>query len=334
MVSASTVILGAPSAYAADLIVSSNLPEAHWASVNGYVPFMQCATEESNGEIQFKFFPGGTIASLAGALDALDKGIADIALISPGALTDRLPLSTIANLPGMGESAVESATAQRAVIDGGGFVAAEHATNNFVALLINRFPSYQILSKGAPLDTAASLTGVKITSDGGPPLVVLGSIGAVGIEMPGVDVYLSLQQGVADGSLISLPSAKSYHLNEVVKAVSTNGSFGSTTGLFSIRTASWDALSDAEKKVMSDCGRKIELELAKWVDNWVVEIEGEFAASGITMYEFSEEEKAKIEPFLEDARLTYVRRLVERGLPAEGAYTEFLDAVKASGEGN
>ncbi|WP_449415838.1 TRAP transporter substrate-binding protein [Ochrobactrum teleogrylli] len=315
-------------ALAEKLIVTTNVPTTHWSSVQGAEPFMACLTERTGGGIEFEYYHSGQLASFFQSLDAVNSGLAQISYIVLSAQSDKLPLTGLTMLPGMGETVTEITKAMRAELDSDSLMAQEYKNNNIIPLLINVFPPYQMVSRTKPLDTAETLRNKRISSGGGPLLVTLSSVGATAIEMPASDMYMAMQQGTVDGSLLSLSSIKPYSLQEVLGSASSNGRFGVASGIWSIDIGVWKKLSEDQRTALRDCGLKVETEIAAWADNWMHEIKSELEAQNIKVFEYSEEELAKLDKKLERARADYIGRLSGRGLPAQEAFDAYAQRIK------
>ena len=288
---------------------------------------MKCVKDVTKNGIDFNYFPSGQIAGFNQSLDAVNKGLAQISYIVVSAQTDKLPLNGIPLLPELGDSVVEMTNSYRKALDAGGPITDEFTKNRIRPLLINMFPAYQMISRSEPLDSLERLSGKKISSGGGSLIVTLKSVGTNAIEMVPTDIYLALQQGTIDGTMLALASVKPYKLQEVVKAMSTNGSFGSAAGIWSIDTGVWGKLSQGHQKALTDCGLKVEAELAQWVDKLTESLKAEFAASGIKMFQYTDAAKALIAQRLKAAREEYVSRIAARGLPAQKAYEDYLKVL-------
>jgi TRAP-type transport system periplasmic protein len=227
-------------------------------------------------------------------------------------------------LPELGDTVVEMTKGVRKAFDGNTLIAREFADNKIVPLMVNMFPPYQMISRGRPFTDLDSLRGKKITSGGGSLIVTLNALGANPIEMPAGDIYLSMQQGAIDGAMLALASVKPYKLEEVSKSMSSNGAFGSANGTWSIDSGVWAKLSPEHQKAMRDCGLKVEMQLAEWVDKWADTLKAEFKAKGVDVYEFSPASKKAISEKLALSRKDYVERLNKRGLPAQQALDEYM----------
>lgn len=312
-------------AQAEQLVVTTNLPPTHWAATQGGNPFMECVTAATNGEVTFDYYDSGKLANFFQSLAAVNDGLAQVSYIVVSAQSDKLPLTGITMLPGLGDSTVEVTQASRAILDNkDSEIAKEYAGNRIVPLMINIFPAYQMLSVDEPFDTLESMQGKKISSGGGSLMVTLSDLGASAVEMQTADLYLALQQGTLDGTMLSTTSVEPYKLQEVIKSITANGNFGTASGIWSIDTAVWDGLPDAHKTAFTDCGKKVEMELAAWADQYVVDTQAKLKEQGIAVVDYSAEELTKIDAQLESARQDYIKRLVDRGIPADKAYEEYL----------
>lgn len=313
--------------HAETLTLSTNLAPHHWGTTEGVVPFMECVTHKTDGDVEFEHFHSEQLATFFESLEAVNSGLAQIALIVLPAQSDKLPLIGISQLAALGENTVESTEATRAVLEIEGPIAKEYAANGIVPLMINVYPSYQILSRSAPLDTLDSMRDTPISSGGGALLVTLAELGAAPVESATGDVYVSMQQGTVDATMLSTVSIEPYNLNEVIGSVSANGNFGIATGILSIDSGVMEGLPEEHRQALTQCGRETEQALAKWVDDLVVTTQNELRDEGIEVYDFSLEELEKINERLITAREKYVSRLTARGLPAEQAYQDYLNVL-------
>ncbi|WP_449415839.1 TRAP transporter substrate-binding protein [Ochrobactrum teleogrylli] len=309
------------------LIVTTNLTPNHWASTEGGEPFLACIKERTSGDIDFQYYHSGQLANFFESLNAVNSGLAQVSYIVLAAQSDKLPLTGLSMLPGLGSSVVEVVGATRKALEADGPIAREYAASNIVPLMINVFPAYQMVSRSEPLNTLQAMQGKKVSSGGGPLLVTLSSLGSIPVESATSDVYLSMQQGTVDGSMLSLASVKPYNLNEVMTSTSFNGSFGVATGIWSVDTGVWNRLSADQQSAFKECGLKVEAELAAWTDDWLEKVRAELEEQGVNVFDYSAVELAAIEERLQLARQRYIDRLALRGLPAQEAYDQYLTGL-------
>jgi TRAP-type C4-dicarboxylate transport system substrate-binding protein len=319
--------VAAPTVQAETFKLASNVPAGHSLVKHGIAPWMACVKERSKGELDFSFFPGAQLATAAASLDAINKGLADISMVVPSALTDKLPLTAISLLPDMGASASEMAAAFRKVMEARGPLAEELAANRMMVLQIAMLPPYQVIHKGAPLQTVEQMQGRKIRVSGGLMGLTVRAVGGVPADIPAPDAYIALQQGTVDGTIFALSSVYSYKLHEIVKSISTNGNFGGAPALLSMDTGVWAKLSPAKQAIFNECTREHDVKLGQALDQENEELKARFAAAGVTMYSFSPEALAEISRRLASVNAEYVKRISARGIKAQEVYDAYRKAL-------
>lgn len=321
VLAASAVSLPAlASAEPVKLRVTNGLSPTHVVSVEGIEPWMACVTERTGGEVTFDYFPGGQISKVTETTDAIAAGLADIGFMSPANEGSKLPLNGIAMLPGGGNSAAEVTQAYRASIDAGSPLADELASLGLRPFIVNSLAPYQIMARNMTIDGLDDFRGVKVRVSGGAMNFTALALGAVPTEMPAGDLYIALERGTVDATILAKSSVKTYSLEELVTSMSSNASLGTSTQFFAISEASWGKLSAPHQEAVTTCGAEVEKSLAEFLDTQEQELRAEFEALGITVYEFAPEELEKINAALLSAAQDYVDRLADRGLPAQEAF--------------
>ena len=107
-------------------------------------------------------------------------------------------------------------------------------------------------------------------------------LGGAPVVLPIPEVYTALEKGVIDGAaspVVGLLGVKWY---EVAKYLA-QPSFGFTHQLFLMNLATWNRLSDADKKVLLDEGRKIEEVWYREYDRMAEAEVKELIAKGVTV---------------------------------------------------
>jgi TRAP-type transport system periplasmic protein len=323
----SALALASTAARAETLILTSINAPAHWSEIEGHVPFMECVKKGTNNEIDFKYFHSGQIATVATALDALNNGVAHISFVVPSGISDKLPIANIPLLPDMGDSVTDMVRAFRKVADSDGPFAKEFAANGIKPLILNVFPAYQMMARKEGIKTADAFKNKKIRIAGGAQSFGMTALGAVPVQIGFGEIFIAMQQGTVDAYIFSSMTVKNFSLQEVTKAMSRNGNFGTAVGVIAIDNKMFNSLSPAKQKVLVDCGREREAHLAKYADENDGKLFDEFAKMGIDVYKFTDQDKAAINDKLKLAQTDYVGRLVKRGLPAQEAFDEYRKAL-------
>lgn len=323
----SSVALAAPLA-AETLTVSHGYTPTHDIVTQGFEPWMACVKEATGGTIDFNYFPSGQIASVHDSVDAVNNGLAHISTAAIGYVTDKMPLSGITMLPGVGGSSVQAVKAFRKMLDDGSAIAGEFEQNKVVPLVINMLPTYQVISAVGPIRTLEQFKGKVFRSGGGTMSLAIGAVGGSPAEMGGGDMYVAMQRGTLDASILSLASIKPYNLQELVNAISTNANFGTFPTVLIMDKDSYGKLSSEHQKALSDCGHKIETSMAAYLDAQSKALQDEFAALGIEIYDLSDAESAALNEKLAGVSSDYIARLEARNLPAREVYDAFEAALE------
>ncbi|WP_197029452.1 TRAP transporter substrate-binding protein DctP [Paracoccus pantotrophus] len=327
LITAAAAAMVGGSAYAESFNVAHGYPPTHPVVAQGIVPWMACVEEKTGNAVTFIHFPSGQITSHNAAIDSVNSGVADIAAIITGYVSSQMPLNGIPLLPDMGTEAVDMVAAYRKAGDAGAAIAQEFTANKLHPLLFNLQPAYQVMSSGAPTDTLAKFSGLKTRVSAGSPSLMATALGAIPVEMSTSDMYIAMQRGTVDATFIAMASGKTYGLPELVKSVSTNGSFGSGAAVLSINLDKYNALSDEFKAAFDDCGRQVEVDLALYMDKENVALQTEFAESGITLFEFAPEELEAISSKLSVVADDYIKRLEDRGIAARETFDAYREGL-------
>ena len=308
-------------------LTTINAP-GHWSENEGHLPFMECVKKGTNGGIDFTYFHSGQIANAANSLEALNTGLAQLSFVVPSSISEKLPLNNIPILPDMGDSVAQMVNAYRKVVnnpDSG--IAKELAANGIKPLIINMFPAGQVMSRKDGYKTADSFRNKKIRIAGGSQSFAINALGAVPVQIGFGEIYLAMQQGTVDAYLFTAMTVKNFSLQEVTKAISRNGNFGTAVGLISIDSKTFAKLSPDKQKVLVDCGLKQESHMAKYADEFNGKLLDEFAGLGIDVYNFTPETKAAVSDKLKLSQVDYVARLNKQGLLGQQAFDEYQKAL-------
>ena len=305
--------------------VVTGSPPAHIISDGGVKPWMACVTKAMGKDIHFNYFPSGQLIALRELQSGLESGVADSVPVPVGYVSERLPLNGVSMLPGLGTTSKEIISAYSKAIRTNAHLAAEFAKINAVPIWVMGFPPYQIVSMGKPMRTLADFKGSVVRSAGGTMTLAIKTLGAAPAEVVVSDLYVAMDRGTVNSTISALASLKPYNLQEIMKSVSTNGAFGTFTNVFAANSAFWAKLPKDVQQTFLECGRSVEDSIAARMDAEAVELAKEFAARGITVFEFNQKEAAEIQGALAAVHNDWVDRLRKRGLPA----AEVLESYKS-----
>ena len=305
--------------------VADAFPSGHYLSEEAVKFWMGRVEELSNGEVTFDYFTSGQMVPLADMLDMAKNGIADVTYVPMSSFADRLPLSGVTELPGFFEKSVRGTAAFQEFLDSD-LAAEEFEPEGVVPLFGAMLPPYQVASTKGAINSEAGFDGVRLRTPGGILEIAAERLGATAVPMGGPDMYAALQRGTVDATVNAFASLKGYRLNEVLKAVSDNGSFGSFAFTLVIGKEKFESLPDDVQKAMTEAGDETAKHVAEWMDENEQKIAEEFSSEGIDVYSIDAPVLEDWNKKLSGVADTWAQRLDERGKPG----TEILKKWKAA----
>ncbi|PKQ10643.1 MAG: hypothetical protein CVT70_18555 [Alphaproteobacteria bacterium HGW-Alphaproteobacteria-1] len=291
--------------------------------------FMDKATELSNGEITFEYFPAEQLGKGAEMLRLLQTGVADIAHVSPAYITDKFPLLTVSELPGM---PLDSCALANAVYDmaqpGGLLYESEFKPNGVRLLLAGNLGPYSILTTEKPITTVADLAGMNIRTAGGPMEMTATELGANAIRMSGSETLPSLSRGTLDGVLWPIPLVEDWGLEDALTQMTPNLSTGSFVVTYSISDSVWDGLTESQQAALTEAGKFATGQYCAFVnETWTSSRDKLETVHGIKVSAFSDEEIAKAQARFDVVNEQWVEGLKGRPISSQDVYDDFVKRV-------
>ncbi|MDK3016832.1 TRAP transporter substrate-binding protein [Pseudodonghicola flavimaris] len=304
---ATALTLAAAAVQAETLSLGDFQSTSHIVSLEGTTKWMAAVEEATGGKITFHHFPSQQAAKSKAQLDAVNNGILDAALLGALYHAETLPLNSVVGLPGYYSSAVQGTEAIQEMLKAGPLrdeLLAAGVTPIFGFVL----PPYQVLAKthlGMPADWKA----LDVRTSGATQAMTARSLGAVGISIPGPEVYTAVERGRLDAVLFPLASVPGYKLNEVVSHISTNGSFGGYSFVMVVRSDLFDGLDTDVREKMVSLGAETARHVAKAQDDSVATLIEQWKAEGIDTYSFSAAELESLRSAMAPVTADWVTRM-------------------------
>lgn len=311
---AGALAMGSVAARAETLRLGDFQSTSHIVSVEGTTKWMAAVEAATGGKIAFEHFPSQQAAKSKAQLDAVNNGILDAALLGALYHAEALPLNSVIGLPGFYSSAEQGTEALQTMLKEGPLrdeILAAGVTPIFGFVL----PPYQVLAK-ARLGVPTDWEGLDVRTSGSTQAITARSLGAVGISIPGPEVYTAVERGRLDAVLFPLASVPGYKLNEVVSHISTNGSFGGYSFVMVVRSDLFDSLDPAVQQAMIDEGAKSALHVAQAQDASVTGLIDEWQGQGIDTYSFTGDELAALKAAMAPAASDWLDRIKGDGAAA------------------
>ncbi|MDU9409270.1 MULTISPECIES: TRAP transporter substrate-binding protein [Pseudomonas] len=259
-------------------------------------PWAEKITAESNGRIQFQFYPsmqlGGTPPQL---IDQARDGVADIVWTLPGYTSGRFPLASAFEMPFMSRSSEASSQAMWDFLEA-------HGQKEFadVHLLATHLTDGALLHTAKkPVRSLADFRGLKLRSANRISTKLISMLGATPVAMPVPQVPEALSKGVVDGAVLPWDVVPALKLQELVKyhteMAPGQPALMHTALVLAMNPAKYASLPDDLRKIIDDnSGREISRQAGHIWDTNVIETGHKLAeARGNEIYVLPAEEQAK-----------------------------------------
>ena len=160
-----------------------------------------------------------------------------------------------------------------------------------IALTMTPDGGYNIFAR-QPIGPSGDLQGRKIR---GTPTYhsVFRMLGASPVVLPPSDIYTSLEKGVIDGGAWPVVGLLGYRWYEVAKYL-VRPAFGYVAQPIFMNLAAWNKLSEADKKMLLQEGRKIEDQWDRETARLAADEEKALLAKGMTVTQMGDAQKARL----------------------------------------
>ncbi len=306
------------------------MPTSHYTVTEAAEPFMKKATELSNGQLEFQYFPGEQLGKGKDALTLVQTGVADIANISPAYISDKFILSSVAELPAMFSTACEGTKAFSALAKGDGIIAKNEFAPKGVRVLVSAaYAPYKVMTVNKKIVKVEDFEGVKLRTAGAAMDMTANALKAVSVRMPGPEILPSLSRGTLDGSLVPLLSVKVFDFQTVMKHMTTDISMGSFITVYAISDRAWDSLSPEQKDALEKAGDFATLNHCNYIDNAEPGVIKELEKDGIENSVMADGEKSKLLSALSGVQQGWADKVDELKLPGNEVLNAFHKQVSA-----
>ncbi|WP_334127550.1 TRAP transporter substrate-binding protein [Sneathiella sp.] len=309
------------------LRLAHSFPTAHFIQVQAVAPWMAQITEATNGRVTFEEYPAEQLGKAKDMLTLTQNGVTDIGYVGPSYVSDKMPLSGVAQLPGSFPTSCIGTKAFWEVANQDPIKSREFTANKVHLLFAFVLEPYQIYTVNKKVQTASDAAGLKLRSTGGPMDLFARKIGAVPVRMTATEVRESLSRGTMDGLIFPNQSVISYDLVSLLKYGTRGGNFGSFIVTFVINQNAWDKLPDDVKTVMTEASEKMVTTMCENIDNDVEKALAEMAGEGVEYYTLTESDLLTFSQHSDEVADEWAKDLDNRGQPGSEVLAQFRAAL-------
>jgi TRAP-type C4-dicarboxylate transport system substrate-binding protein len=288
--------------------------------------FMDAVTKATNGAVRFEYYPAEQLGKAKDLLSLTQQGVTDIGMVAPAYVSDKMPLSAVAELPGSFTTSCQGAAAYWKLANAGIIGTRELHGNGIHPLFVFMLPPYQILTR-TKFASLADLEGLKLRSAGGAMDLTIRRLDAVPIRMGGADVYPALSRGTIDGVVFPLSPILEFKLQDYLKYGTIGENFGGFAVTYSISEKRWDSLPNEVQQAMSAAGEETTRHACAMLDRDngpAIEL---LRKAGLQMAEMPAADHASIHERLAPVQAEWADGLEKRGLPGHETLNAFLAAI-------
>ena len=332
---------GAPPPDVVTLRIGDSYPPSHPASRDGVDHFVERAVALSGGRLAFDYFPSAQLGKAEDHVALTRSGAIDIGVVSPPYLADRMPLSNVADLPGMSTDACHPAAALTTLMSpgrpdgtGAGILhTAEYGPQGLRMLFVGVQPGYEVMTAGVPVIEPSDLVGLQLRSSGGVLDQTVRTLGAAPVAIAGPEMYEALSRGTVDGTTLPPMSATPYRLDEVTTDATLGAPLGSFTLSYAIGESAWERLPEDLRAVLTQAGAETTAHLCTAIEQENERSRTSLAEGGLHFTPLSPAQIASWEDALAPVRGQWVADMEARGLPGAATLTAMEQALATTGRG-
>jgi len=243
-----SLVAAAPAPAQTTLTMSSWVsPQHHLTSVvlQGWATEVEKAT---NGRVKFTMLPKHPSAP-PGTFDAVRDGLVDLSYVTASYTPARHILPMLAELPGMGDTALVNSVAYSRIYWKHFHQLGEYKGVKLLGVFTHG-PGQMFTKK--PVAGIGDVQGLKIRTGGGIAEAVAKALGAAAFVKPAPESYELLKSGVADGVFFPMESIISFKLDTVLEQATLfpGGMYSSSFGFF-MNEEKWNKLPTADQDAIT-----------------------------------------------------------------------------------
>lgn len=194
------------------LRVASFMPPQGFLNQALVLPFLDKVVADSQGTLEYKFFPGGTLGRApTEQLKLVQDGVADIAIVIPSYTPGVFEDFDVSQLPGLAKDTKSASVALWKSYEAGLL-----PTPDKVQWLGLATTASNVLHTRKPTENLKDLAGQKIRAAGSLQMAMVNTAGGVGVgNVRGPELAEALSRNLLDGSLMDWIGIKEFRLDRL-----------------------------------------------------------------------------------------------------------------------
>lgn len=247
------------------LKLSHRLPATHHAWTEAGKVFVDAVNKASDGKVTFEVYPAAQLGKDNFTL--LRSGLIDVAMFIPAYESDKLPMSSVIELPGMYSTVCEGTNKYWQLAKSGGVLGeGDFKKQGLHVLFVTVTPPNAILTKSRAIPDLEALAGLKIRANGASMTQAIHALGAVPIQMSASEAYEGLSRGTIDGALYPYYGLYNFSLQEQLNYSVDRINLGGSTMAFAISNKTWHSLPQRTQDIITQAALSTQNQFCEWSD--------------------------------------------------------------------
>jgi TRAP-type C4-dicarboxylate transport system substrate-binding protein len=267
-------------------------------------------TKRTNGRVEAKHYPGGTLSPAPQIYDAVAKGVVDVGETVLGYTMGKFPLTEVLDYP-IGHFSADVSTRMVNAY----FEKFKPKEFDDVKVMFFHAQTPGIIHSRKPITKLEDLKGQKLRTFG-TNADVARLLGATPVAMTMGEAYDAIAKGVADGFLSPYEALEGWKTGEVIKySVENYGTAYCAMFIIAMNKAKWASISPADQKIIEDINKEfLEKQIKVWEE---IDISGkQFSLNrGNKVATLTPQEEERWKRAVEPMFIRYVNDMKTKGLP-------------------
>ena len=284
-------------------------------------------TEASGGRLQIEMLPVDSVVKYNETHDAVGAGILGGHITATGYISGKDPaFALIGNTVGAWGSPYEML---RYVNYGGGKELMNELLNPYGIQFIGATSGgLEAFVSTKPLNGVDDLKGLKLRAPEGLVQEVFAAAGAAPVNLPGSEVFTSLDKKVIDAADYTVFSANhAAGMHDIAKHPVYPGFHSMPLVEVSINKKTWDEMPDDLKKILEMSVSHLALDMTSQLFMKDLEAVADARAKGITIHDWSQDERAKFRGIAQEQW----KKVAERGENAQKVFDSLTKYMTSQG---
>lgn len=312
---------------------AESAPATHPFSSNHDKFWMDEVTRLTAGRVTFQFYPSEQLGKAKDLLALTQAGTVEVGRIGASYTPDKLPLTAVAELPGMITSSCQGGRALWKLTNEGGdgaLARTEYAPLGLHVVIAAMNAPYEVqTTKKKQVILPPDIKGLKLKTLGGASDEAARRLGAVPIQMFVAELFLSLQRGTVDGRFGEFGSVMANKTEGVLKYSTVGARVGGFASVTVIGDKVWKSLPQEVQAAMVKAGEVTLENFCAKEDAHGPEIAKELEAQrGWVVHALSTEERAAWHDALAPVQQQWAEELDRRGKPGTEMLATFRKTLE------